>query len=35
MEGQKIDIYLKDISSSFDRDPSDFNSLFIIMPMKG
>ena len=36
MEGQKIDIYLKDISSpALIRDPSDFNSLFIIMPMKG
>ncbi len=36
LDGERIDIYLKDISSpALVRDPSDFNSLFVIMPMKG
>ena len=36
LEGENIEIYLNDISSpALIKDPSDFDSIFVIMPMKG
>ena len=36
LEGEKIEIYFNDIASpALIRDPSDFDSIFVIMPMKG
>ena len=36
LEGEKIEIYLKDSGSpALIKDPGDFDSIFIIMPMKG
>ena len=36
LEGDGIEIYLKDTSSpALIRDPSDFDSIYVIMPMKG
>ena len=36
LEGNKIEIYLKDNSSpALIRDPSDFDSIYVVMPMKG
>ena len=36
MDGNKIEIYLKDSAApALIKDPSDFDSIFVIMPMKG
>ena len=36
LEGDKIEIYLKDLGSpALIKDPSDFDSIYIVMPMKG
>jgi len=36
MDGSKIEIYLKDSGSpALIKDPSDFDSIYVIMPMKG
>ena len=36
LEGESIEIYFNDISSpALIKDPSDFDSIFIVMPMKG
>ena len=36
LDGNKIEIYLKDTGSpALIKDPSDFDSLYIVMPMKG
>ncbi len=36
MDGDKIEIYLKDTGSpALIKDPSDFDSIYVIMPMKG
>ena len=36
MDGNKIEIYLKDSGSpALIKDPSDFDSIYVIMPMKG
>ncbi len=36
MSGEKIEIYLKDSGSpALIKDPSDFDSIYVIMPMKG
>ncbi len=36
MDGNKIEIYLKDTGSpALIKDPSDFDSIYVIMPMKG
>ena len=36
LEGEKIEIYLKDVGSpALIKDPSDFDSIYVVMPMKG
>jgi len=36
LEGDEIEIYLKDTSSpALIKDPSDFDSIYVVMPMKG
>ena len=36
MDGDKIEIYLKESGSpALIKDPSDFDSIYVIMPMKG
>tara|TARA_B100000686_G_scaffold294430_1_gene324645 strand:- start:3458 stop:4570 length:1113 start_codon:yes stop_codon:yes gene_type:complete len=36
IDGESIEIYLKDTGSpALIRDPSDFNSIYVVMPMKG
>ena len=36
LDGETIEIYLKDSGSpALIRDPSDFDSIYVIMPMKG
>ena len=36
LDGNKIEIYLKDTGSpALIKDPSDFDSIYIVMPMKG
>ena len=36
LDGEKIEIYLKDTGSpALIKDPSDFDSIYVIMPMKG
>ena len=36
LDGEKIEIYLKDTGSpALIRDPADFDSIYVIMPMKG
>ena len=36
MDGNKIEIYLKESGSpALIKDPSDFDSIYVIMPMKG
>ena len=36
LEGNKIEIYLKDTGSpALIKDPGDFDSIFVVMPMKG
>ena len=36
LDGNEIEIYLKDTGSpALIKDPSDFDSLYVVMPMKG
>ena len=36
LEGENIEIFFNDISSpALIKDPSDFDSIYVIMPMKG
>jgi DNA polymerase-3 subunit beta len=36
LDGDKIEIYLKDTGSpALIKDPGDFDSIFVVMPMKG
>ncbi len=36
LEGDKIEIYLKDLGSpALIKDPSDYDSIYVVMPMKG
>ena len=36
IEGEKIEIFFNDTASpALIKDPSDFDSIFVIMPMKG
>ena len=36
LEGENIEIYFNDIASpALIKDPNDFDSIFVIMPMKG
>ena len=36
LEGEKIEIYFKDTGSpALIKDPGDFDSIFVVMPMKG
>ena len=36
MDGQNIEIYLKDTGlPALIKDPSDFDSIYVVMPMKG
>ena len=36
MDGDKIEIYLKETGSpALIKDPSDYDSIYVIMPMKG
>ena len=36
LEGDKIEIFLNDTGSpALIKDPSDFDSIFVVMPMKG
>ena len=36
LDGESIEIYLKDTGSpALIRDPSDFDSIYVVMPMKG
>ena len=36
MDGDKIEIYFKDSGSpALIKDPGDFDSIFVVMPMKG
>ena len=36
LEGEKIEIFFNDTASpALIKDPSDFDSIFVIMPMKG
>ena len=36
LEGDKIEIYFKDVGSpALIKDPSDFDSIYVVMPMKG
>ena len=36
LDGEKIEIFLNDTGSpALIKDPSDFDSIFIVMPMKG
>ena len=36
LEGEKIEIYFKDTGSpALIKDPADFDSIFVVMPMKG
>ena len=36
LDGEKIEMYLKDTGSpALIKDPSDFNTLYVVMPMKG
>ena len=36
LEGENIEIYFNDVTSpALIKDPSDFDSIFVIMPMKG
>ena len=36
LEGDKIEIYLNDTGSpALIKDPGDFDSIFVVMPMKG
>ncbi len=36
LDGDKIEIYLKDTGSpALIKDPSDFDSIYVVMPMKG
>ena len=36
LEGNKIELFLNDTSSpALIKDPSDFDSIFVVMPMKG
>ena len=36
LEGDKIEIYLNDTGSpALIKDPADFDSIFVVMPMKG
>ena len=36
LEGENIEIYFNDISSpALIKDPNDFDSIYVIMPMKG
>ena len=36
LDGDSIEIYLKDTGSpALIRDPADFDSIYVVMPMKG
>ena len=36
LDGEKVEIYFNDSGSpALIKDPSDFNSIFVVMPMKG
>ena len=36
LDGDQIEIYLKDTGSpALIRDPADFDSIYVVMPMKG
>ena len=36
LDGEEIEIYLKDSGSpALIKDPSDFDSIYVVMPMKG
>ena len=36
LDGEKVEIYFNDNASpALIKDPSDFNSIFVVMPMKG
>ena len=36
LDGEKIEMYLKDTGSpALIKDPSDFDTLYVVMPMKG
>ena len=36
LDGEKVEIYLNDSGSpALLKDPGDFNSIFVVMPMKG
>ena len=36
LEGDRIELYLKDTGSpALIKDPSDFDSIYVVMPMKG
>ena len=36
LDGEKIEIYFNDSGSpALIKDPNDFNSIFVVMPMKG
>ena len=36
LDGEKIEIFLKDTGSpALIKDPGDFDSIFVVMPMKG
>ena len=36
LDGDKIEIFLKDTGSpALIKDPADFNSIYVVMPMKG
>ena len=36
LDGEKIEIYLKDTGlPALIKDPSDFDSIYVVMPMKG
>ena len=36
LDGEKIEIYLKDSGlPALIKDPSDFDSIYVVMPMKG
>ena len=36
LDGEKVEIYFNDSGSpALIKDPGDFNSIFVVMPMKG
>ena len=36
LDGEKVEIFLNDSGSpALIKDPADFNSIFVVMPMKG